>query len=286
MTHWKSNIDLDAPCWQGYRGFLDALPGDIFPDAGSLSLLLPPHTSSRGGPAISFVPASELPGVSYERRIFETGQVSTRENNWHDLFNALVWCRLPQLKITMNSLHYENLGHDGGGSRGSLRDALTLLDESGVIVAGSNIDALNALACRDWNKAFATHRESWGTELHVLVCGHAILEKFLDPYKSVTAHALLLHTPGMLTTGELDRTLGFSLATPGWLTSPSGLSPLPLMGIPGWWPEGQQDVDFYSDPKVFRPASGRKPLAPVHLQEEISPFPDPGHVKNRLQPAK
>jgi hypothetical protein len=219
---------------------------------------------SRGGQAIRFVPAADLPGVEYERHIFETGQVSTRENSWHDLFNALVWCRMPQLKVTMNAMHFHNLERNKSGSRGRLRDALTLLDESGVIVSGSNIDALDALSRRDWNTAFVRFRESWGAGLQIRVSGHAILEKFLDPYKSVTAHALLLHTPRMLSTTEIDREAGVALAEPGWLDSPSGLSPLPLMGIPGWWPHGDQDGEFYDDHSVFRPASGGKPLAPVH----------------------
>jgi hypothetical protein len=227
------------------------------------------------------VPAAELPGVNYERHIFETGQVSTREHSWHDLFNALAWCRLPSLKAAMNALHYQNLDRKKEGGRGRLRDALTLLDESGVIVSGSNIDALNALARRDWKTAFITHRHSWGVDLQVLVCGHAILEKFLEPYKAVTAHALLLHTPDLLSAEQLDQGLGHALARAGWLSSPSGLSPLPLMGIPGWWADGAQDEDFYDDQGVFRPASGHKPLAPVRRLEGIFPLSDPGHLKIR-----
>lgn len=264
MAHWKSKFGLEAPCWDGYREFFDALPESTFPAADALSALLPTDVLSRGGQAIRFVPAADLPGVDYERCIFETGQVSTRENSWHDLFNALVWCRMPQLKTTMNSMHFHNLERHKAGSRGRLRDALTLLDESGVILAGSNVDVLDAISCRDWNTAFIMHREAWGRELQVLVCGHAILEKFLNPYKSITAHALLLHTPRMFASTEIDRVAGESLAEPGWLDSPSGLSPLPLMGIPGWWPHGDQDGEFYADQRVFRPPSGDKPLAPVH----------------------
>jgi hypothetical protein len=281
MIRWKSSIDLEAPCWDGYRGFLDALPGDFFPGAGSLERLLPPRTSSRNGSAIRFVSAVDLPGVDYERHIFETGQVSTRENSWHDLFNALVWCRLPRLKAAMNGLHYENLDDDQGGGRGRLRDALTLLDESGVIVSGPGIDALNALARGDWNAAFSTHREGWGTNLQVLVCGHAILEKFLNPYKSITAHALLLHTPGPCCPEEIDRALGAALAIPGWLSAPSCLSPLPLTGIPGWWREGDQDAEFYQDHQVFRPFSPDRLPAPVHFLAEMSPSPDPEHMENQ-----
>jgi hypothetical protein len=265
MIRWKSSIDLEAPCWDGYRGFLEALPENAFPDAGSLQGLLPPRTSSANGSAIRFLPAADLPGVDYERHIFTTGQVSTRENNWHDLFNALVWCRLPRLKSAMNSLHFENLGRARASGRGRLRDALTLLDESGVIISGSDRAALDALAHRDWNTAFVTHRKSWGTKLQVLVCGHAILEKFLNPYKSITAHALLVHAPDLPAAPEIDQGLGAALDVPGWLTSPSSLSPLPLMGIPGWWREGHQDEEFYQDHQVFRPFPADRLPAPIQF---------------------
>ena len=104
---------------------------------------------------------------------FATGQVSTRENSWHDLFNALVWCRLPQLKVAMNAVHYQHLEEESGGRRGKQRDALTLLDESGVIVNGSHAGVLEALAARDWQQAFVGYREAWAGETQVLVCGHA-----------------------------------------------------------------------------------------------------------------
>jgi len=267
MASWKSQIEPDDPCWEGYRGYLEVLDGQAFPDSERLNKLLPPRTMNRDGRSIRFVPATELPGLDYERQIFETGRVSTRENNWHDLFNALVWCRLPELKATINSLHFEHLADDREGRRGKLRDALTLLDESGVIVSGSDIDALDALARRDWNGAFVTHRESWGTQLQVLVCGHAILEKCIQPYKAITAHALLIHTPSTYSAEDLDQLLGSSLAKRRWLQSPAGLSPLPLAGIPGWWASCVQDDVFYQDHAVFRPPAPGRPLAPVHRIE-------------------
>lgn len=262
---WKSRFDLSAPCWNGYRALLEQLPGEVFPDAGALSSCLPPGALNRSGSTICFLPAAKLQGVDYERHIFETGQVSTRENNWHDLFNAMVWCRLPRLKATMNALHYEQLLLQKDGRRGRLRDALTLLDESGVLVSSSNIEVLNALACRDWDTAFVTCRESWAEETQVLVCGHAILEKFLNPYKSVTAHALLIQVPDRITDEDTDRLLASSLRKPGWLDSPACLSPLPLMGIPGWWTATKQDPSFYGDRDVFRLMSGRQSRAPVHV---------------------
>jgi hypothetical protein len=264
MNHWKSLIDPDLACWNGYRELIADLPGEAFPGPGILGHMLPPDTTSRSGLPIQFIPASRLPGVQYEKHIYETGEVSTRKNNWHDLFNALVWCRLPKLKAAMNLLHYENLGREKDGCRGKVRDALTLLDESGVIVAGSNPDLLQALVSRDWNAAFVTNQSAWRTELRVLICGHAILEKFLKPYKSITAHALILHTPEPASAEQLDSLLAALLNDERLVDSTACLSPLPLMGIPGWWSADEQDGVFYDDRDVFRPAAVSMTPAPIY----------------------
>jgi hypothetical protein len=260
----NTRIIPDLPCWAGYRDILQALSSPHIPPADMLTRLLPPDTANQRGLPIQFVAASGLDVRDYEKHIYETGEVSTREDDWHDLFNAFVWCRFPKLKAAMNARHYGELGSEKSGRRGSIRDALTLLDESGVIVSGREPDVLQALAEKDWNSAFVTHCDKWGTGIRVTVCGHAILEKFLNPYKSVTAHALLLHTPEMLPVAELDRWLAKALLECEILESPASLSPLPLMGIPGWWQEGKQNEAFYGDRDVFRPDTGRRAPALVH----------------------
>lgn len=264
MTGWKSQIDINNPCWDGYRRLLGRLPADRFPDTGSLNACLPPGVANWNRQPIQFVPDSKLPGVSYEQHILRTGQVPTRENSWHDLFNALVWCRMPHLKASMNVIHCEQMERQKGSCRGGVRDALTLFDESGVIVQGTFPEGLEALARQDWSSALLTFREKWGKSMRVQVCGHAILEKFLDPYKSVTAHALLVLTPDGLSTAELDHKLAQSLIEKHWLESPAGLSPLPLAGLPGWWVSSPQDAAFYKDKAVFRPPSPGRLAAPVH----------------------
>lgn len=253
MNTWKSQIDISHPAWLGYRELLLRLSDDEFPTASDLSGLLLPGLHNSNSRAIRFLPAPELPGVAYEEHIFRTGEVSTREESWHDLFNALVWCRLPRLKTAMNAVHFRHLDEASGRGRGKIRDALTLLDESGVIVTGSNANVLEALAARDWDAAFIRRRAAWAEDTQILVCGHAILEKLLKPYKSMTAHALYLHSEEPLGFENLDGMLASSLLDGSLMASTAGLSPLPLMGIPGWWTGGPQDAEFYSDHGVFRP---------------------------------
>ena len=157
----------------------------------------------------------------------------------------------------MNALLYQNLHLDRDGRRCELRDALTLLDESGAILLSSDDDLLGALAEKDWINAFVDQRNSWSQDSRLIVCGHALLEKFLDPYKAITAQVLVLR-PGDLELPHeeipepaLDDALSRALLSGRLLTSTASLSPLPLMGIPGW-SEGQ-DTEFYNDRTVFRP---------------------------------
>jgi hypothetical protein len=232
--------------------------------------LLPPGAVSGGGAPLRFEPALPVPGAEYERRIFETGEVSTRENDWHDLFNALVWCRLPRTKAAFNAVHHRNLHRQRDGRRGPRRDALTLLDESGALVVSRHADLLRALAGRDWREAFVAMRQAWAADTRVVICGHALLEKFPDPWKSITAHALLLQVdvtpPGAGTDfiAWLDAALAERVRARGLCDAPRDLSPVPLAGIPGWWPNGVQDTVFYADAEVFRPPPAGLRPAPVH----------------------
>jgi hypothetical protein len=271
MDHWFSPIELFRPYWDDYRNYLLSLDGDSFPGARKLNTLLPAGLKSAGECPIRFVSAHELAGVDYEKHIFDTGDVSTREKNWHDLFNALVWARFPRLKVAMNAVHFRQLGSGREGHRGMQRDALTLFDESGVIVVSSDKDYLGALAGRDWISAFQENTSAWRKEIKVFVPGHALLEKFRQPYKALTAHALLilldnsfLQMPREALLPMLDDMLAERLLAGLILASPASLSPLPLMGIPGWWTARDQNDEFYADPQVFRLPQENSRKAPVH----------------------
>jgi hypothetical protein len=258
MTDWKARINTGQPCWRGYRGLLERLPGEAWPGPADLTRLLPPAARTRSGKPVRFVPAERLPGVDYERHVYRTGEVSTRRNA-HDLFNALVWCRLPYFKAALNAAHFDHLEEQSDGRRGPRRDALTLLDESGVIVTGAARPLVEALTARDWPRAFVEQRHAW-RDVNVVVCGHAILEKFLQPYKALTAHALYLES-AFADDEVLDSRLAAWLRDENAMRSPADLGPLPLMGIPGWWSGGAQDAEFYADRAVFRPP--RSALRPV-----------------------
>jgi len=263
------HFDPDLPYWQDYLPFVQQLAGRDFPACDQLNALLPDDLNSESGQSIRFMPSNELADEPYEQRIYSTGQISTRPDNWHDLFNAMVWMRFPRIKTAMNTLHYHAWSEQEDGSRGFVRDALTLFDECGVIVFSDDRKMLTALAERRWTDAFLD--ESFRTSVQLAISGHAMLEKYLSPYKSMTAKVLLLHVdtdflklPRQQMLVFIDQKIAGQMLDGQLLTKPACLAPLPLAGVPGWWLENEQaSGGFYDDLQVFRPPSKNLVPAPV-----------------------
>jgi hypothetical protein len=193
---------------------------------------------------LRFVPQAELPaGEAYEAFVRRTAGVPTRDN-LHDFFNGLVWLRWGSLKAALNARQAAEIARDGvGGSRGAVRDAITLFDESGALLQAP-AGLVAALRARDWHRLFIGQRPLW-RQARLWLVGHALLEKLTRPRKPITAHVLLADAQGMPLA---------PVAKP--------FLPLPVLGVPGWWP-ANEDPAFYADAAVFRPAQadsvGRKP---------------------------
>jgi hypothetical protein len=203
------------------------------------------------GGAMKFVSQSELPtDIAYEAFIFSHKRIPTRDN-LHDFLNGLCWLRFPQTKLRLNFLQAQEIASQGvNATRGSLRDALTLFDENVLLLQASD-DLWRALQVRDWAKLFGELRDEWQSA-HIVIFGHALLEKLVAPYKSITAHVFRITSD---VDAKDDQALDDWLATklqPDYLATKPYL-PLPVLGIPGWWPENQ-DLSFYSDTQVFRVA--------------------------------
>ena len=258
---------LQAPIFAALRPSLGRLAPGRFPRHDELNALVGPESVSGGGAPIRFVPPvrSGEPSAQYEIRIFETGEVQTRPGSWHDLFNALVWLAFPKTKAVLNRHHRnEILARRGERQRGTARDVLTLFDEGGVVVGAA--DAKLAALLRDfrWKDLFWTHRAEVRKSMGFHVFGHAIYEKAVEPYKGVTAKALivdvapeLLQAPTQLQLAELDARASHYFSDAQALSSTRKLSPLPILGIPGWEPANERE-EYYDDVSQFRPGmSGR-----------------------------
>jgi Protein of unknown function (DUF3025) len=221
-------LDWRQPWFAPLRETAAALPADRTV-ADALSAL--------GDGVPRFVASADLPaGEAYETFIARTGTVPTRDNR-HDLFNGLMWLHQPVLKRRLNHLQAAQIAARGvGPTRGALRDALTLFDEHGALWPDPPPALAEALAARDWLALFVTHRALW-RDTRFEVFGHALLEQLATaPRKALTAFVAL----------------GDPLAWPAeqWAAKP--FLPLPVLGIPGWWP-ANEDPAFYTDSKVFRP---------------------------------
>ncbi|WER46470.1 DUF3025 domain-containing protein [Cupriavidus sp. WKF15] len=218
----------------------------------------------RGLP-LNFVTQAELPaGVAYEAHIHATGAVPTRDN-LHDFFNALIWLHFPRVKARLNAIQAEVIGRTGvQAGRGGVRDAATLFDENAVLFLSADASLEAVLRGFGWQELFIRRRQDWDSLCLVVPFGHALLEKLVNPYKSLTAHAWPLALPP-LSAGlpMLDVAATASLraaADAGTLRGGRSFAPLPVMGIPGWC-EANADAAYYADATVFRPGRRQQPEA-------------------------
>jgi len=197
------------------------------------------------GHPVRFVP----PGASdpyYEVHLFETGQVQTRADSLHDLFNALAWLAFPRTKALINALHAEEIPRERG-RRGRRRDLLTLLDEGGAIVQCDDAELIGLVRGFRWKELFWERRAEVmrGMKLHVL--GHAVLEQALHPRPGITCKVVFA-PPGTDADGHGE----------GWLrglpthATPRDMPPLPVFGYPGWLAKSAR-AEFYDDARYFRP---------------------------------
>lgn len=196
---------------------------------------------------VGFVPQAALPAsTAYEQFIFETRSVPTRDN-LHDFFNGLVWLQFPQTKRRLNQLQALAIAADGVQAvRGPLRDALTVFDENGALLQAP--PALwEALAVRDWQRLFVQLRPLWH-QARLVLFGHALLEKLVSPRKPIVAH--IYKAPlAIESIALLDAWLAEAMQPAAWAGKP--FAPLPVLGVPGWWPANEA-LAFYDDAQVFR----------------------------------
>ena len=198
---------------------------------------------TESGQPVRFVP----PGAKdayYEIKVYETGRVETRPDSLHDFFNALAWLAFPRTKARINAMHAAEIPREGG-QRGPLRDLLTVFDEGGAIVQCDDPELVSLLTAFRWKELFWHNREAVKKAMRILVLGHAVLEKALEPWPGVTCKAIMVPAaadPDAAALAWLDR------LPPG--ASPRIMPPLPVFGFPGWLP---QDEAFYDEARYFRP---------------------------------
>ena len=256
---------LASPLFATLAPLIERLPEDHFPTLAELNRLCAEReVVSGGGEPLEFVPQEAKTGEPYEKRVFAYGKVLTRNRNWHDLFNALVWITFPKTKAAINRHHYREMqAREGGEARGAVRDALTLFDESGVIIASSDADLTELLTGFQWKELFWNRRADVGRSMRFHLFGHALYEKALAPYKGVTGKSVIVDVsakeferplPQQLAT--LDAQLARSFADMRSLAATEDYAPLPILGVPGWTADNESER-YYEDTQQFRPGRAR-----------------------------
>ena len=238
-------IDWSAPWLAPWRGLGQPLARQLLQHEPSVHQAL--QTAAQPGAPVVFVHQSDLPeDTAYEQYIWDTRRVPTRDN-LHDFFNGLVWQQFPLTKRRLNELQARAIAADGVQAvRGPLRDALTVFDENGAVLRAP--PALwEALRARDWQRLFIDLRPLWG-HARLVVFGHALLEKLVIPRKPMVAH--VYQAPVAIESiAILDAWLAQEIQPQPWSAKP--FNPLPVLGVPGWWPPNETP-DFYADTQVFR----------------------------------
>ncbi|HGM4737735.1 TPA: DUF3025 domain-containing protein, partial [Stenotrophomonas maltophilia] len=242
------------PVFAGLRDVRDLLASPEWPSIAALEtrLALPgKHLVEQDATLLT-------DGLHYEVRIAQ-GRIATRADNWHDLFNALVWARYPQLKQALNVQQCRHIASMPPGQRNRAQAALTQFDETGVIVRVRHHTLLAAWDAHDWRALFESRYWLSGDIAIAAVFGHALMEQALLPGRLLVGKCVVVRD-------EVDDAcvdaVTAAIAEGRAVTDPLQLRPLPLAGIPGW--HGVQDSAFYRNADYFRPLrAGRQYPLPL-----------------------
>ncbi len=266
MQNWDKDFFGRSPLFEPLRIYGTALCGTDWPELVELQTVIDERgILSGGGQPLRLAPQHARVDAfedRYEVRIYREGELQLRTRNWHDLFNLLAWITFPRAKAALNTRHYQALLDQqsrGAANRGPAQDALTLFDESGVIVVSSDANLLQDAQDFAWKRLFWERRERVTKNMRWLLFGHALYEKALQPFIGITGCSVLFavdHGFHSLTLAQqlecIDGMLASRIADPMFFRTTRELAPVPILGVPGWWPANNQS-SFYENTAYFRP---------------------------------
>lgn len=254
MKEWDADFHLRSPLFAPLSPAWQRLACRNWPELADYDRMLAATAlTNKSGIPIKFVAQQQKTSQKdYELRTYHSGEILTRGDNWHDFFNALVWFTYPLSKREINCRHV--IPATAGG-RSAWQNALTHFDESGLIVASSCETLTAYIENFEWKKLFRENCEKTAQQMEFFIFGHGLYEKALAPYIGMTGHALLLRVePSFFAktieekNALIDEIVAQRLQE---ISSPAELSPVPLLGYPGWHNENSEEA-FYDNRNYFR----------------------------------
>lgn len=251
--------------------FADLFDSDWPNDLGALNR----SAAERIGPDLRFTFSNPLQpdGLHYEQRIAERGEIAMRPGSWHDLYGALMWLAFPHAKRAVNACQVRDLRVVGAKQRTRHQQAITHVDEAGLILACSPRAPLARMYEHDWEGLLFEVREEWRQYTEVFVLGHSLLEiRQLRPHDLLAAKVLPVivdddywEQDGATRRTRLDQVVASGLRGGQFAADPKDLPTLPLSAIVGW-DERNADREFVASARCFRPKpTGRVYAPPVPM---------------------
>lgn len=239
------------PTLDDYQRVLDALPEPIRLLSGK-----PLRIVAQDGKPHTFAD-------HYAPRIYLTGEIQTRTENWHDFFQYLTWFIFPRAKAEINALHLprarQRIDKGETGRRTPLENMLSLFDEGGAVIASCDPSLLQLVREFRWKELFWQRRDEVAEKLHCIPFGHAVYEKGLMPYVGMTVNTILLEVdPGYLALplnerlNSIDAQLAEIFREGNRYRQPKDLQPFPILGMPGWDAANGHE-SYYENTRYFRP---------------------------------
>lgn len=208
--------------------------------------------------------------ANYQLRIFFSGEVPSRTENWHDFFNAWTWIFLPRVKSAINKRHFYCLDETiefpwrlQGGNRNREQDMLTLFDEGGLLVVTDDDELWQLVVERRWMSLFVEQSERVYAKMMFIPVGHALFECALNGHPHLHASCIrvtanvaqqLKRSDGgcsLETLKLIDERAALEIERRTHLRSPDDLHAFPIWGLRGWHPQAG-DPSFISDKTHFR----------------------------------
>lgn len=248
---------MPLTAWREYAALLE---GGEWPSIETLNHRLPASMVQR---FVAQTPGLLADGLHYEQRIAERGEIATREGNWHDLLNALVWLRYPTLKQGLNQRQMAEIVRMGPKLRSRAQYAMTHFDEGGVIVEVRDPALLVSWDAHDWHGLFWRHRQAWlDGSIRLELFGHALLEHALSLDKLLVGKALVFESTGDVDAGQVVARCIEAVVSGRLLHDPLELRPLPLSGIPGWHADNADEA-FHRSTICYQPRRAGREYPPA-----------------------